>query len=106
MKIRSHYQESRPRSGARWTDHINKPCNEPARPTSETRRLILRPFESGDAEAAFAWFGDAIVMRFTPTGPDISVEQTKARVDYASWRNPMDIMAALKQEEKVPETDG
>jgi RimJ/RimL family protein N-acetyltransferase len=50
------------------------------RPTIETRRLILRPFESGDTEAAFAWFGDAIVMRFTPTGPDTSVEQTKARL--------------------------
>ncbi len=35
-------------------------------------RLILRPFESGDVEAAFAWFGDPIVMRFTPTGPDAS----------------------------------
>src|SRR5260370_41407667 len=80
MKIRSHYQESRPRSGARWRDHINKPCNGPARTTIETRRLILRPFESGDAEAAFAWFGDAIVMRFTPTGPDTSIEQTKARL--------------------------
>jgi len=50
------------------------------RPTIETRRLILRPFESADTEAAFAWFGDAIVMRFTPTGPDTSVEQTKARL--------------------------
>ena len=50
------------------------------RTTIETRRLILRPFESGDAEAAFAWFGDAIVMRFTPTGPDTSIEQTKARL--------------------------
>ena len=46
----------------------------------ETRRLILRPFEEGDAEAAFGWFGDPDVMRFTTTGPDSSVEQTKARL--------------------------
>jgi RimJ/RimL family protein N-acetyltransferase len=49
-------------------------------PTIETSRLILRPFELGDVEAAFAWFGDPIVMRFTPTGPDASIEHTKARI--------------------------
>jgi RimJ/RimL family protein N-acetyltransferase len=48
--------------------------------TIETRRLILRPFESGDVELAFAWFADPIIMRFTPTGPDSSMEQTKARL--------------------------
>ena len=48
--------------------------------TIETTRLILRPFESTDAEAAFGWFGDPLVMRFTPTGPDTSLEQTKARL--------------------------
>ncbi len=52
------------------------------RSTIETRRLILRPFESDDVEAAFAWFGDPIVMRFTPTGPDTSIEQTKARLAH------------------------
>jgi len=50
------------------------------RATIETSRLILRPFESSDVEAAFAWFGDPIVMRFTPTGPDTSLDQTKARL--------------------------
>jgi ribosomal-protein-alanine N-acetyltransferase len=50
------------------------------RATIETSRLILRPFESGDVEAAFTWFGNPIVMRFTPTGPDTSIEQTKARL--------------------------
>jgi ribosomal-protein-alanine N-acetyltransferase len=50
------------------------------RTSIETRRLILRPFESGDVEAAFAWFGDPIVMRFTPTGADTSIEQTKVRL--------------------------
>ncbi len=46
----------------------------------ETKRLILRPFESSDAEAAFRWFGDPLVMRYTTTGPDKSIEQTKARL--------------------------
>jgi len=58
----------------------------------ETRRLILRPFESEDAEAAFVWFGDPIVMRFTPAGPDTSIEQTKARLANlclsGSFRSP------------------
>jgi [ribosomal protein S5]-alanine N-acetyltransferase len=46
----------------------------------ETERLILRPFEVSDAGAAFAWFGDPVVMRFTPTGPDKSFEDTEARL--------------------------
>ncbi len=46
----------------------------------ETDRLILRPFEPTDAETAFRWFGDPIVMRFTPTGPDKSVGETRARL--------------------------
>lgn len=48
--------------------------------TIETERLILRPFETSDAEAAFGWFGDPLVMRFTPTGPDKNIEQTEARL--------------------------
>src|SRR5215472_13940984 len=46
----------------------------------ETERLILRPFAVADTEAAFGWFGDPIVMRFTPSGPDGSIEQTEARL--------------------------
>lgn len=46
----------------------------------ETERLILRPFEAFDAAAAFGWFGDPVVMRFTPTGPDKSIEGTEARL--------------------------
>ena len=80
MKSRGRYPESRLRSGAQRRGHINKPFNESLRTSIETRRLILRPFESGDVEAAFAWFGDPIVMRFTPTGPDTSIEQTKTRL--------------------------
>jgi [ribosomal protein S5]-alanine N-acetyltransferase len=48
--------------------------------TLETSRLILRPFQPGDVEAAFGWFGDPIVMRFTPTGPDTCIDHTKARL--------------------------
>jgi len=46
----------------------------------ETGRMILRPFEASDAPAAFGWLGDPIVMRFTPTGPDKSIEETRARL--------------------------
>jgi [ribosomal protein S5]-alanine N-acetyltransferase len=45
-----------------------------------THRLSMRPFEQTDAEAAFAWFGDPIVMRFTPTDPDASIEHTNKRL--------------------------
>ena len=54
----------------------------------ETKRLILRPFESSDATAAFGWFGDPVVMQFTPTGADKSIEQTRARLaGYAEHQN-------------------
>jgi [ribosomal protein S5]-alanine N-acetyltransferase len=48
----------------------------------ETKRLVLRPFEMSDAEAAFGWFGDAVVMRFTPMGPDKGIEETKAKLRF------------------------
>lgn len=47
----------------------------------ETPRMVLRPFELADAEVAHAWFGDPEVMRFISSGPDRSVEQTRARID-------------------------
>jgi [ribosomal protein S5]-alanine N-acetyltransferase len=46
----------------------------------ETERLSLRPFSRDDAVAAHMWFGDPIVMRYTPTGPDTSVETTRDRL--------------------------
>jgi len=46
----------------------------------ETNRLILRSFELSDAEAAFEWLGDPVVMRLTPTGPDGSIEKTQTRL--------------------------
>ena len=45
-----------------------------------TNRLLLRPFESSDVEAAFEWFSDPAVMRFTPSGPDKSIDDTNARL--------------------------
>ena len=47
----------------------------------DTERLILRPFNNDDVEEAFRWFGDPLVMRFVPNGPDQSIEQTRHRVD-------------------------
>ncbi len=49
MKSRGHYQESRLRSGARWRDHINKPCNEPVR---ATRRNSVRSLTETDSSFA------------------------------------------------------
>ncbi|HET6282221.1 MAG TPA: GNAT family N-acetyltransferase [Polyangia bacterium] len=46
----------------------------------KTSRLLLRPFQLMDAEVAHAWFGDPLVMRYTPTGSDDSVEKTRERL--------------------------
>lgn len=49
----------------------------------ETRRLLIRPFRDSDVEAAHEWFGDGDVMKYTPSGPDASIEKTRERVrDY------------------------
>jgi [ribosomal protein S5]-alanine N-acetyltransferase len=47
-----------------------------------TPRLVLRPFYPSDIEPAFRWFGDPEVMRFTVTGPDKSIEDTRRRLAY------------------------
>jgi [ribosomal protein S5]-alanine N-acetyltransferase len=46
----------------------------------ETQRVLLRPFRSEDADAAYLWFGEPSVMRYTPGGPDTSVEKTRVRL--------------------------
>jgi len=46
----------------------------------ETPRLLLRPFEREDAVAAHGWFGDRVVMKYTPSGPDASVGVTRERL--------------------------
>jgi len=49
-----------------------------------TERIILQPFAPDAFEAAYTWFGDPYVMRYTPTGPDRSREQTRRRLaEYA-----------------------
>jgi RimJ/RimL family protein N-acetyltransferase len=46
----------------------------------ETPRLLLRPFVVDDAEAAFGWLSDAAVMKYSPKGPDATIERTTARI--------------------------
>jgi [ribosomal protein S5]-alanine N-acetyltransferase len=55
---------------------------EQMRTQIETARLVLRPFQPSDVEAAFTWFGDPVVMQFTVTGPDPSIEDTRRRLVY------------------------
>jgi RimJ/RimL family protein N-acetyltransferase len=55
---------------------------EQMRTQIETARLVLRPFQPSDVEAAFTWFGDPVVMQFTVTGPDPSIEDTRRRLAY------------------------
>lgn len=65
----------------------------------ETSRLILRPFQLSDAQAAFEWFGDPVVMRFTPTGPDKSMEETITRLaGYQDHQNAHGFSKWLIQE--------
>lgn len=54
--------------------------SEQMREKIETARLVIRPFEPDDVQAAYGWFGDPVVMQFTATGPDKSVEETRARL--------------------------
>lgn len=46
----------------------------------EAERTRMRPFEETDAEEAFAWFSDAEVMRFIPSGPDATLEDSRRRI--------------------------
>ncbi|MGB0572103.1 MAG: GNAT family N-acetyltransferase [Alphaproteobacteria bacterium] len=42
-----------------------------------TKRLALRPFTLDDVEAAFGFFGDPEVMRFSLNGPHTSRKTTE-----------------------------
>ena len=46
----------------------------------ETPRLILRPFNECDIEAAHVWFSDREVFRFYTYGPYPSLEETAERI--------------------------
>ncbi|MFZ2311230.1 MAG: GNAT family N-acetyltransferase [Methylobacter sp.] len=48
----------------------------------QTARTIMRPFSEKDAIEAFSWFGDPDVMKFTPHGPDTTLESTIERIDH------------------------
>ncbi len=50
-------------------------------PPFRSDRLFFRPFAPSDAEAAFAIFGDAEVMRFSVSGRDQDLAATAARVE-------------------------
>ena len=46
----------------------------------ETHRLLLRPFDESDAEAAHVWFSDPHVFRFYTYGPYASLGETAKRI--------------------------
>lgn len=46
----------------------------------DTPRMYLRPFQLDDAPIIYAWVGDSEIQRYLYTGPDLSLEQTVARV--------------------------
>ena len=50
----------------------------------ETARLILRPFTEADGEAALAWLGDPIAMRYIE--PPFDLEQAKSFVTDCAER--------------------
>jgi len=55
--------------------------------TLETPRMTLHPFQRTDAKILFTWVGDPEVQRFLHTGPDLSLEQTVARLErYINWQ--------------------
>jgi RimJ/RimL family protein N-acetyltransferase len=54
--------------------------SEPGRASLLSARLELRPFQPGDAAAAHRWFGDPVVMRYTPFGPDATLAATHERL--------------------------
>lgn len=73
----------------------------------ETEHLILRPFTAGDVDAAFRWFGDAEVMRFTPTGPDRSLDETARRLaTYQEHQETHGFSKWLVQERRSGEAIG
>ena len=50
----------------------------------ETARLILRPFAEADGEAALAWLGDPVAMRYIE--PPFGLEQAKSFVTSCAER--------------------
>ncbi len=46
----------------------------------ETPRTVMRPFTDDDAETAFTWLNDPLVMRFYGGQADRTVDESRARV--------------------------
>ncbi|MDZ4404288.1 bifunctional GrpB family protein/GNAT family N-acetyltransferase [Prosthecobacter sp.] len=61
----------------------------------ETERTRLRLFEDADAEHAFTWLSDPEVMRFIPSGPDATLDDTRRRI--AAYRAHQDRHGFSKQ---------
>ena len=49
-------------------------------PAFETRRLVLRSIEEGDAQGLHAAYGDAEAMRFWDAPPSVDVAETASRI--------------------------
>jgi RimJ/RimL family protein N-acetyltransferase len=77
----------------------------PAQMTSvlETPRLLFRPYEVSDAEAAFEIYGDPVVMEFIgPKDVTASIEQQREklialRAKYAALREPLGVFALVER---------
>ena len=59
--------------------------------TFGTERLLMRPLRVDDADALFAAYNDAELMRYWSSGPHADVAETRAylapRVDKDDWRS-------------------
>jgi ribosomal-protein-alanine N-acetyltransferase len=61
---------------------MEEPSKAPNAPDwIETTRTRLRPFQPADAETAYAWFSDPDVMQFIPGGIDVSLADTRHRIE-------------------------
>lgn len=46
-----------------------------------TERLLLRPFTLEDAGITHQWFSDPEVMHYIPGGPDVTLDDTRKRIE-------------------------
>lgn len=53
---------------------------EPSTPVL-TERLLLRPFTLEDAGITHQWFSDPEVMHYIPGGPDVTLDDTRRRIE-------------------------
>ena len=48
----------------------------------ETKRLLIRPFQSGDINHSLEWFFDIDIMKWIPNGPDRNKNDLKKRISF------------------------